>query len=107
MTAPPAEMRRRFGFAVMVIGWSGPGSFMAFSLWSACCDRAIRHKRLCNDRIRNIVRDGVTQKGVRAKFGTSPRRYSCDSKRRIGEILDADGGQRSRFDVQGSDRRCR
>jgi hypothetical protein len=28
MTTPPTETRTRFGFAVMVIGWSGPGSFM-------------------------------------------------------------------------------
>jgi hypothetical protein len=28
MTTPSAETRMRFGFAVMAIGWSGPGSFM-------------------------------------------------------------------------------
>jgi hypothetical protein len=29
MTAPPAETRTRYGFGVIVMGWSGPGIFMA------------------------------------------------------------------------------
>ena len=33
ITTPPAETRTRFGFAVMVMGWSGPGSFMGVSLF--------------------------------------------------------------------------
>jgi hypothetical protein len=33
MTTPPAETRMRFGFAVIVIGWSGPGSFMVLILF--------------------------------------------------------------------------
>jgi hypothetical protein len=33
MTTPPAETRTRLGFAVIVIGWSGPGNFMILSLF--------------------------------------------------------------------------
>jgi stress-induced morphogen len=40
-------------------------------------------KRLCNDRIRNIVRVGVTQKGVCAKFAALRRPHPRDSKRRL------------------------
>src|SRR5581483_6980508 len=32
MTVSPTLTRTRLGLAVMVIGWSGPGSFIAFAL---------------------------------------------------------------------------
>src|SRR5260370_38790466 len=69
MTTPSAETRTRLGLDVMVMGWSGPGSFMVFCLFrSARCDHADAIQRLCKVWIGNIVRQRVTEKGVHDKF---------------------------------------
>jgi hypothetical protein len=33
ITVPPTDTRTRLGLGLMVMGWSGPGSFMALNLF--------------------------------------------------------------------------
>src|SRR3569833_2422199 len=67
ITMSPAVTRTRRGFGVMVMGWSGPGSFMMSRLFDRS---ALRGTLTClyPDGIRDIVPEGVTQKAVHAKF---------------------------------------
>ena len=55
MTTPSATTRIRFGLAVMVIGWSGPGSFMLSALALGGRDRDAAIRRIFNERDGNIV----------------------------------------------------
>src|SRR6476619_640959 len=74
MTTPSAVTRTRFGLAVMVMGWSGPGSFMAFS--SAELAAIVRPRQsggFFNEPDPNIVSQWVTFKASGARFACHGR----------------------------------
>src|SRR3954447_3325913 len=68
ITTSPAVTRTRWGFWVMVMGWSGPGSFMTSRLFDQSAARGTM-SCLYPGGITDIVPEDVTQKAVHAKFG--------------------------------------
>ena len=63
ITKPSIETRTRLGFGVIVIGWSGPGSFMTVSLvGSAGFDCVARARAAARGSEANIVRGNLTSR---------------------------------------------
>src|SRR5512139_3118313 len=112
ITTLPAVTRTRRGLGVMVIGWSGPGSFMSSRLFGRSASRGTL-SCLYPHRMGNIVAGSVTWKAVHAKVGLpvpgTPaviRRLKFRSQQKELD-RNANGRPRYRGDDQGSDPRCR
>src|SRR5215475_9551971 len=85
---PSAVTRIRFGLAVMVMGWSGPGSFIVSTLCSACRDRRAAIRPFLMNRNGNIVSQQVTFKASGARFACHGRvirpRFEPETLERMG-----------------------